>query len=190
MAEPIITEQNNDIGRPSISDEQYQLWLNELKPYLELSSSLYGACIKAGLESHYDSILRKSKLNDWFCQKVDAYKASFGESINEGLARETLRIVEKTRKGELLTRPEIDVLKHMSEKHRAAQPFFVSRQEVTNTIVEPNRISELLDDLEAKNQRERDRYKEVGEEARKSLEAMNQDMDKQGVNTPDIVSNA
>lgn len=174
MAEPIITEQNNEIGRPSISDEQYQLWLNELKPYLELSSSLYGACIKAGLENHYDSILRKSKLNDWFFKKVDAYKASFGESINEGLARETLRIVEKTRKGELLTRPEIDVLKHMSEKHRAAQPFFVSRQEVTSTIVEPNKIGDLLDDLETKNQRERDKYNEVGENARMELQKLTQ----------------
>lgn len=174
MSEPVITVQTNDTGRPSISDEQYQLWLSELKPYLELSSSLYGACIKAGLESHYRSIARKYEQNDWFCQKVDAYKASFGESINEGLARETLRIVEKTRKGELLTRPEIDVLKHMSEKHRAAQPFFVSRQEVTSTIVEPNKISDLLDDLEAKNQRERDKYAEVGEQARKAAEAMRQ----------------
>ncbi len=163
MGEPILTEQKNATGRPAITDEQYAIWLKDLKPLLEMASSLRGACTKTGLLDKYNScILEKYNLNDWFSKKVDAYRESFGESINEGLAREALRIVEKTRKGELLTKPEIDVLKHMSEKHRSCQPFFVTRQEVAQ--VEPNRVSQILDGLEQTD------YEDLGQIVSNELE--------------------
>jgi len=163
--EPLKTEQKNKTGRPEYSDGQYQEWLKDLKPHLELACSLYRACIKAGLEYHYKAISRKYNLNDWFCQKVNAYRASFGEDINEALAKETERILEKAKRQDVLTREEIDILKHMSEKHRTAQPFFVTRFETAEAKDED--IGKILDTIEASD------YENVGQQAKGQMVATN-----------------
>ena len=136
-----------------------------------MACSLYGSCVKAGIEPKYDSILEKYKLNDWFSKKVDAYRASFGESINEALARETLRILNRAKKGDVLEREEIDVLKHMSDKHRTAQPFFVTRTETAQ--VDDSKIGKILDTIESTN------YDEVAREARKQMVAANKPLQDQ-----------
>lgn len=145
--EPVKTKDPQGRGRPAISEEQYLLWLNELRPWLEMAMSLWGACGKSGLQNYYKTILQKYNLKDYFSQKVDAYRQSFGESINEALARETLRILDRTKKGELLDREEIRVLIHQSEHHRAAAPFFHNKQEIET--VDEDKIGKIIETLEA-----------------------------------------
>ena len=171
--EPVKTEQKNKTGRPSIAEEQYYTWLQELRPHLELAMTLLGACRKAGLEDKYNScILAKYNLNDWFSSKVDAYRQSFGESINEALAKETMRILDKAKRTEPLNRDEINVLQHQSEHHRAAAPFFHNRQE--NVNIDATDVGKILDTIEASN------YENVGQKAQGQMVAPNESVQDQG----------
>lgn len=61
-----------DTERPEYTDEQYRVWLDEMTPFLKVGYSLYYAMDKALLLRHKDSIYRKFKLNDWFCEKIES----------------------------------------------------------------------------------------------------------------------
>lgn len=131
MSEPVFTQPNeHGTGRPVYTDDQYQVWLNEMKPHLELGCTLNRAIEKAGLMTHEFSIREKYRLNDWFSRKIDVYRQLLGENINEAFARMTFKILDKVKREEALSRDDIDILKHMSEKHRSSQPFFVTRREI------------------------------------------------------------
>lgn len=164
MNEPVLTTKQDGPGRPEISEEQYKLWLEEMRPHLELACSLLRACIKAGLEDkYYSCILGKYKLNDWFAKKVDAYRAQLGENINEALARITNKALDRAKRDEVLTHDEVDVIKHMSEKHRTAQPFFVNR---TEQVTPPEgQVGKVLDILEGSDN------EDVGRQAEKQVVA-------------------
>lgn len=151
MNEPFKTIQTGDPGREAYSEEQYKEWLLDLRPYLELCNSLYRACIKSGLEKHYTTIRKKYAENDWFSVKVDAYRGSAGEDGNEAEVRMVRQVLAKIKQEEKLTREEIDILKHFNEKHRTAQPFFVTRNETAEAddsqmgkIIEPVKIDYVI----------------------------------------------
>jgi hypothetical protein len=149
MAEP---------GRPAYTDEQYKIWLEAMRPFLTLGCSLWRGIERAGLEQNASTIYEKYRLNDWFSQKVDKWRSTPGENINEALVTLTNDITDKVKRKELLTHDESDILKHMSEKHRTAQPFFVTR---TETIVaDASKVGKILDAMEIDN---------VSEEATKLL---------------------
>jgi hypothetical protein len=175
--EPIKTKETG--GRPSPSDEQFAIWLTEIKPWLELSNSLYAACGKSGLENHYAVILRKYNLNDWFSKKVDAYRASAGEDVSEVFVRLVKKIAERVKAQMVISREEIEILKHFSEKHRTAQPFFVTRFETAEAKDED--IGKILDVIEASNN------EIVGREAKKQMveaEQPVQNQEQTGANSP------
>lgn len=116
-------------GRPEIKDDQFRAWLDEMRPFLVLGCSLDRAILKSGLIKHRTTIYKKSKLGDWFTDEIDQLRSLPGENVNEAFARLISQILDKIKREEVLTRNEVDVLKHFSEKHRTAQPFFVSRTE-------------------------------------------------------------
>lgn len=152
----------NSNGRPEYTDEQYSGWLDEMVPFLKVGYSLYYAMDKALLLRHKDSIYRKYKLNDWFCEKIDAYRRYPGEIVNSIFARIIMTIDEKVKQGQLVNDEEWRNLRFFAEKHRSCQSFFVSRQEVAQ--VEPNEIGKIIDELEKTN------YDELAERAKKALE--------------------
>lgn len=59
-----------DIGRPEYTEEQYQGWLDEMEPFLKGGYSLHCSIEKAGLIKHKTTIYEKSKLKDWFSEKI------------------------------------------------------------------------------------------------------------------------
>lgn len=161
--EPLKTDPTG--GRPEYSDEQYKEWLQDLEPYLKKGNSLYYCCNRAGLQPHYASVLRKYRLNDWFCQKVDAYRAYPGELANDTIITALMQIDTKlkTNAGSL-TKDDIDILKLVAEKHRTAQPFFVSRQETAEA--DPSQVGKILDTIETD-------YAKLGENAKIALHEAN-----------------
>lgn len=160
-------------GRPAYTDEQYQEWLHDLEPFLKKGNSIYYCCNRAGLSSQYWTILEKYKLNDWFSKKVDAYRAYPGELANDTIITALMQIDTKlkTNAGPL-TKEDLDVLKLVAEKHRTAQPFFVTRQE--NAEADPTKVGKILDTIEATD------YGTLGQEASKQMVAVDPPIQNQG----------
>lgn len=163
----LLTEDPDGQGRPAYADEQYLRWLDMMRTWLEMSSSLYHAACSAGLESHYNVIRRKYALGDWFSVKVDALRAKPGELGNEAEVRSIRQILDRVKREEPLNRQEVDLLKHFNEKHRSAQPFFVTRVEAAPS--DPKDVGKVLDILEG----EVSNYEQLGSEAQKQILATN-----------------
>ncbi|OGG24120.1 hypothetical protein A3A79_02905 [Candidatus Gottesmanbacteria bacterium RIFCSPLOWO2_01_FULL_43_11b] len=155
-----------DIGRPEYPDEQYQIWLTEMAPFLKIGNSLYFAIEKALLIKHKSAIYEKYRLKDWFSEKIDAFQRYPGEVVNSIFYRLILSIDEKVKIGQPVTDEEWRNLRFFAEKHRSCQPFFVSRQEVAQ--VEPDDISQLLDDLEREN--DKTDYSHLAEQVKRELD--------------------
>jgi hypothetical protein len=164
MEPGLLTQKQPGIGRgrPEYSNEQFKIWLEELRPHLELSNSIYRACQKSGLEDHYDVILNKYKTGDWFSRKVDLYRGKPGENANEAIVRIITIILSKAKIEENLTREEVDILKHFTDKHRTAQPFFVTRIETKE--VDDSKVGKILDNIEAQTDQDK-----LAEDAQKAL---------------------
>ncbi len=133
-------------GRPAYADEEYQKWLDDLAPFLKMGSSLHYAMEKACLVMHKDSIYRKFRLNDWFCEKIEAYRRYPGELVNHIMVNQLFLIEQRVKNGNSVSREDWHVLRFMAEKHRTCQPFFTQRYEVAH--VESNDIERVLDELE------------------------------------------
>ena len=151
-----------DTGRPEHTNEQYRSWLDDLSPFLKGGYSLYHAMDKALLLRHKDSIYRKYRLDDWFCEKVDAYRRYPGEIVNSIFTRFVSYVDDRQKRGEQISELEWRNLRFVAEKHRSCQPFFVTRQETAQ--VEPSSIGQLLDAVEQSN------YEELGKMASAELE--------------------
>lgn len=155
-----------DTGRPEYTDEQYQSWLEEMAPFLKIGCSLYYAMDKAMLLRRKDSIYRKFKLNDWFCEKIEAFQRYPGDVVNSIFTRLILMTDEKIRRGENINSEEWRNLRFFAEKHRSCQPFFVTRTETAQ--VEPDKVAKILDALE-----ERTDYEELAEQVKAGMEKQN-----------------
>lgn len=165
MSEPILTTPNPaGTGAPETTDEQYRRWIEDMRPYLRMGSSLWYSMEKADLLNHKDTIYRKYRLNDWFCEKVDALRATPGELINNVgfrvIEAAHTRLVETEGKSSL-TGEEVQVFRTMAEKHRSAQPFFVNRTETAEA--DPNKVGKVLDILEGTD------YEDVGQKATRQM---------------------
>lgn len=137
----------NDVGRPEYTEETYEAWLKEMKPFLERGKSLYKSMELSGLEHHKDIIYRKYRLNDWFREKVDMYGRELGEVINDTVVSLIYDIRDKVKLGEVLADNELKALLFAAEKHRSAQPFFVNRFETAKG----KPVEEIIEDLEKQN---------------------------------------
>jgi hypothetical protein len=118
-----------DMGRPAYEESQYKHWLNLMTPFLVAGNSLSYAITKCGLTEHRTTLYEKLKLNDWFSDRITDLQKIPGELANETFYFLIRKINKKARVGEDLSRDEISILKHFSEKHRSSQAFFVNRRE-------------------------------------------------------------
>ena len=153
-----------DIGRPSYPEDQYKHWLNLMTPFLVAGNSLSYAISKCGLSKHRTTLYEKQKLNDWFSNAMYDFHRIPGELANETFYILIRQINKKVKAGETISRNEISILKHFSEKHRSSQPFFINRQEVAQ--IEPSKIARLLDELEETNKTD---YAKSADDAKRSL---------------------
>lgn len=152
-------------GRPEYTEEDYQKWLDEMAPFLKLGTSLYDAMQCAGIISHKNRVYQKYKLNDWFCEKVDAYRAQPGIMINNIMTKYVINVDTKIKQGLPVSEDEMKNVRFMAEKHRTAQPFFVTRTETAES--DANQVGKILDNIEQTD------YATVGQEASKQVVAAN-----------------
>lgn len=176
QGEPLKTQKQDGPGRPEYTDEQYQAWLEEMRPKLQQGCSIYYCCEWAGISPHYDVILEKYKLNDWFSRKIDKYRGHPGEMINDTLTKLCVVIEDNIKKGLQPTKDDLDLLKFMAEKHRTSQPFFVTRTETAPA--DESKVGKILDTIDTD-------YKHVGQEATKQMVAPNPPIQDQGQTGPD-----
>lgn len=139
-----MAKDNN--GRPAYDDDQYEIWLKELRPFLEQGKSLYRSIELSGLLTQKTTLYEKYKLNDWFSEKIAAYQKVLGEKINDTFVSLIEDIFGKVKRGEKLTDQEAKLLMFGAEKHRSAQPFFVNRFETAAG----RPVEEVIDALEQK----------------------------------------
>lgn len=152
----------DSIGRPEYTDRQFQIWLDDMSPLLKLGNSLNHAIEKSNLGRHKDSIYRKFKLNDWFCEKIEAFQRYPGEIVNSIFSRLVLIADEKVKRCQPISPEEWRNLRFFAEKHRSCQPFFTTRTETAQ--IEPDRVAKILDNLEKSD------YEELGKSAKMVLE--------------------
>lgn len=125
----LLVDRNREPGRPTYTDEQYAIWLENMRPYLAKGSSLYYAIQQCALLQFQTTIYEKYRAKDWFSQKIDDIRSTVGDVINNFHITEALRIADKAKQGQQILKEEYDEMRFVAEKHRLAQPFFVSRQE-------------------------------------------------------------
>lgn len=77
---------------------------------------------------------------------------------------------ERVKQGQRLDSEDWRNLRFFAEKHRSCSPFFINRNETA--IVKPNKISQVLDNLERENNKIN--YTLLAEEAQKELVTLSQ----------------
>lgn len=160
--EPLLTKPTD--GRPAITDEQYLKWLDDMAPYLKMASTLYYAMDMANILQHKTVIYEKYKQNDWFAEKIDAYRRTIGEVANNATVRMMTQIDTKIKQQIPLLKEEISFMQWFAEKHRTAQPFFVTRTE--QVVKDDKEVGKILDVLDTTD------YEAVGREASKQVVAL------------------
>lgn len=153
-------------GRPPFTDEQYNKWLEDLRPFLKLGETLNLAIDDAGLHMHRDSIYRKYRLKDWFCDMIDTWRAYPGKIANNILVKILFQVDEKIKQGISVSEDEMKNVRFFAEKSRSAQPYFVNRQETAPA----KSVEEILTELDNNSDTGHD---DVAEEAKKELERIN-----------------
>ncbi len=143
-----------DLGRPEYTDNQYRLWLDEMKPFLKGGYSLYYAIEKAGLMVHKDSIYRKSRLKDWFCEKIEAFQSYPGEIANNAFISLISKINEKFINDRKVDKAELSLFKFFCKRHRSCKPFFVLANEERQ--IKANKVEVSNDKLDKKKHEEID----------------------------------
>lgn len=176
MNEPIIKVPNpSGNGAPIISEEQYRIWLDDMRPYLRQGSSLNYAIEKADLTKYLNRIYEKYRVGDWFSQRVDTLRSTVGELINnigfkviENLHNRMVETDGKT----VIADHEAKMWKTMAEKHRTAQSFFVNRTETADA--DDSKLGKIIESLDKSD------YDELAGEAQKQILANDASVQNQG----------
>jgi len=70
---------SNEPGRPPYTNEQYNKWLDDLRPFLKLGETLGEAVQDAGLSQHRTTLYEKYRLKDDFSYWIDTWRAYPGK---------------------------------------------------------------------------------------------------------------
>jgi len=138
--------------------------LDDMAPFLKLGHTLNSAIDDAALLQHKGAIYNKYRLNDWFMQKIDIYRATPGVLANDILTKVLMDVNDRIKQGRPVTEDDMKNVRFMAEKHRTAQPYFVTRTETAEA--DPSKVGKILDTMETD-------YGFVGSEASKQMVAAN-----------------
>lgn len=152
----------NETGRPAYDDDWYRAKLEQMRPLLELGHTIGYCAYQTGNWEYKTSLYEKYKLKDWFSEKLDLYRTLPGELINNTVIRLSTVINDKILQKLPLDRNDIEIIKLVAEKHRSAQPFFVTKVETSEA--NPDDVGKILDKIE-------NDYGELGREAQKQVVA-------------------
>ncbi len=155
-AEPIQTSPNESgNGRPIIEENQYGIWLDDMRPFLRCGHSLNYAIEKARLTHHRTSIYEKSRENGWFSDKIEGLQSIVGEQTNDIVVRMIKKIHDKILNSDSyqISKTDVAIFK-LAIKHRSSKPFFVSKFECSksnNRSTNQDNIDAVLDRIELEN---------------------------------------
>ena len=138
-----------------------------MTPFLKKGVTLHYAMEKCGLLQHKDLIYKKYREDKDFIEKIDTLRSRIGELTNliayDVLENVHLNLTNTNGKYEL-SKYEENIWKTVAEKHRTAQPFFVTRTEEakakkeefgkvvdppTINYIVPNESTETTDQLQS-----------------------------------------
>lgn len=136
-----------EIGNQPLAESEYESFLTDMAPFLKLGESFYGAIVDAGLVKHKTAIYAKYAQKGDFAEKIDLWRSYPGKMANNILVKRLMLVDEKIKQGLPVSEEEMRDVRFFAEKHRSAQPYFVTRQEVAQ--VEKDDICRILDRLEA-----------------------------------------
>jgi hypothetical protein len=142
------------------SEGDYQKCLDDMAPFLKLGHTLNSAIDDAGIVQHKTEVYTKYRLNDWFAQKVDNYRATPGILANDILTKVLMDVNDRIKQGRPVTEDDMKNVRFMAEKHRTAQPYFVTRTETAEA--DPSKVGKILDTIETD-------YGNLGLEASKQM---------------------
>lgn len=163
-------------GREPYSDEQYVKWLDDISPFLKFGDTLYHAIEKAGLIKHKDTIYRKVRLNDWFCEKMTTYRSYPAELVNNIFMKLISSIDSNLTAGLAVSSEDWRNLRFFAERHKSCKTYFFDKSEIAQR--EQNDIEELLSQLDERSKPvrlktiEKTNYDDVAYWAKKELEKL------------------
>lgn len=124
----------NKVGPPSFSDQQFVIWLEDMRPFLRQGMSLNYSIDKAGLTNHRTAIYDKARLKDWFNEQISRLQATITDLNNSAIFkivdRVHARLAENSSAG--IDPQEAKIMALVAEKHRTSQPFWVTRNETAD----------------------------------------------------------
>jgi len=164
-------------GRPAFTDADYAKWLDEMAAFLKLGHALNLAIDEAALAQHKWIIYEKYRQGDWFSQKIDIYRATPGVLVNDILTKVVMEVNDRIKQGRPVSEDDMKNIRFMAEKHRTAQPYFVTRTETAEA--DPAKVGKILDTIETD-------YGNLGREATKQMVAPNppiQNQEQTGANS-------
>lgn len=169
--EPLSVVKDGERGNPEFAEDQYQRWLDDMAPFLKLGQTLNSAIDDAGLTKHKVTIYKKAKLKDWFNEKIEGYQSTPGKIANNILTKRLFEIDDKIKQGRAVDKDDMADVKFMAEKHRSAQPYFVTRTETAEA--KEDDLGKILDRLETN-------YDKLGSEASKQMVETNTPVQNKG----------
>ena len=140
-------------GREPYSDEQYTKWLDDMSPFLKFGDTLYHAIEKAGLIKHKDTIYRKVRLNDWFCEKITILRSYPAELVNNIFMKLITTIDANLTGGLAISGEEWRNLRFFAERHKSCKTYFFDKSEIAQRGQDD--IEELLSQLDEQNKSDR-----------------------------------
>lgn len=149
-------------GRPELTEAQYTDFLEQMAPFLKLGHTLNSAINDAALIEHRTALYNKYRLNDWFMHKTDVYRATPGILANDILTKVLMEVNDAIKQGRPVSDENMRNVRFMAEKHRTAQPFFVTRTETAEA--DPDKVGKILDTMESD-------YDKVGQKAKEQMVA-------------------
>ena len=152
-----VLPKDREKGAPEYSDDQYQSWLEDMRPFLRQGCSLNYAIEKAGLEKFKGTIYNKSKQKDWFFEKITRLQSTISDLNNSVIfkivERVHTKLVESKDVG--IDPQEAKIIALVAEKHRTSQPYWVTKVETSEAkeedfgkIVEPVTINYVMPSTE------------------------------------------
>lgn len=166
----------NPPGNQPFNDTDYQRFLDDMAPFLRLGHTLYSAITDANLTQHQTAIYDKYRLKDWFGAKIDTYRATPGIIANDIMVKTLMDINDRIKQGRPVTEDDFKNVRFMAEKHRTAQPYFVTRTETAEA--DPEKVGKILDTIESD-------YGQLGQEATKQMVAVDPPIQDKGQTGPD-----
>lgn len=136
----------NTIGRPSLTEEEKDVIVQKLEPYLKAGLSLRKACSEANIPK--STVYDLKEKDKYFSDKLAVFQQYLSVLVSNISYQIITRIHAKVDKGENLTKHELDYLKWFALNSKITQEEFGKRMEIE--IPDPEerirQINKLLDE--------------------------------------------